>query len=424
MNSNCIFTWGFTRKRRHSFTCLWLWIEFKLYFYVRIHKAPIKELRKLGVVNWIQIVFLREDSQAQISITGNDTRCELNSNCIFTWGFTRSNSSCFSLGRLWIEFKLYFYVRIHKNRINSIYRSKVVNWIQIVFLREDSQGFFINPSILGGCELNSNCIFTWGFTSKGLELKSKSSLWIEFKLYFYVRIHKVKREQSYSQMVVNWIQIVFLREDSQGLPWLWLILLRCELNSNCIFTWGFTSTTEHRINLIMLWIEFKLYFYVRIHKLCRVRKLFFRVVNWIQIVFLREDSQDWKKVLCERISCELNSNCIFTWGFTRPEEYYLIADSLWIEFKLYFYVRIHKFCNQHNLAPGVVNWIQIVFLREDSQVLISLPFSFLCCELNSNCIFTWGFTSTLLKVVTQARLWIEFKLYFYVRIHKLTVIHC
>ena len=166
-----------------------------------------------------------------------------------------------------------------------------MNWIQIVFLREDSQEEQKIDELARGCELNSNCIFTWGFTRKMNLFQTMLWLWIEFKLYFYVRIHKLSSCLDFLNHVVNWIQIVFLREDSQG--WnAWICKVKsCELNSNCIFTWGFTRNSQNRNSGTKLWIEFKLYFYVRIHKNITYALPFLYVVNWIQIVFLREDSQ-------------------------------------------------------------------------------------------------------------------------------------
>ena len=159
------------------------------------------------------------------------------SNCIFTWGFTRNASFGYNSVVLWIDFtrgkadwwtpiyqninmnKLYFYVRIHKPSTCLQTLQIVVNWFQIVFLREDSQVKPYRYSELFGCELISNCIFTWGFTSWIVLRRTKSKLWIDFKLYFYVRIHKWWDTFVTILLVVNWFQIVFLREDSQERTW-------------------------------------------------------------------------------------------------------------------------------------------------------------------------------------------------------------
>ena len=161
-----------------------------MYFYVRIHKACLISAKVSAVVNWFQIVFLREDSQALLKDFRGNPCCELISNCIFTWGFTSDFVFHWSIHLLWIDFKLYFYVRIHKNNVSGRITELVVNWFQIVFLREDSQEKKAYKERMQGCELISNCIFTWGFT-RTYEYNCKSkSLWIDFKLYFYVRIHK------------------------------------------------------------------------------------------------------------------------------------------------------------------------------------------------------------------------------------------
>ena len=167
-----------------------------------------------------------------------------------------------------------------------------------------------------------------------------------------------------------------------------------------------------------MWIDFKLYFYVRIHKPFYQRKPLENVVNWFQIVFLREDSQAHTPLNHLENRCELISNCIFTWGFTSCCQLDTQVWLLWIDFKLYFYVRIHKQACHIKRPCLVVNWFQIVFLREDSQEGVNKTNQQVCCELISNCIFTWGFTSQRFNWKRWLSLWIDFKLYFYVRIHK------
>ena len=194
---------------------------------------------------------------------------------------------------------------------------------------------------------------------------------------------------------MNWFQIVFLREDSQVKRISELRSQGCELISNCIFTWGFTSANKRNCVSCRLWIDFKLYFYVRIHKRETLYSDISPVVNWFQIVFLREDSQADSGTLRSSFCCELISNCIFTWGFTRRWGCSGKSITLWIDFKLYFYVRIHKAIVEIKKVALVVNWFQIVFLREDSQADSVKSVTQPSCELISNCIFTWGFTSRL-----------------------------
>ena len=166
-------------------------------------------------MNWFQIVFLREQSQVRDDPRFFITSCELISNCIFTWAITSKRNWCKVRWRLWIDFKLYFYVSNHKifGFIGTLIA--VVNWFQIVFLREQSQGISIIYQMMDGCELISNCIFTWAITSSLVKLCVVSLLWIDFKLYFYVSNHKVQQDHGDVCHVVNWFQIVFLREQSQ-----------------------------------------------------------------------------------------------------------------------------------------------------------------------------------------------------------------
>ena len=116
-----------------------------------------------------------------------------------------------------------------------------------------------------------------------------------------------------------------------------------------------------------LWIDFKLYFYVSNHK----------------------QTKGWNK---RQVSCELISNCIFTWAITRVMASVSNQLLLWIDFKLYFYVSNHKVQEMVICTLQVVNWFQIVFLREQSQEVLMIVLIYLCCELISNCIFTWAIT--------------------------------
>ena len=141
-------------------------------------------------------------------------------------------------------------------------------------------------------------------------------------------------------------------------------------------------------------------------------------MNWFQIVFLREQSQDYKDKEDVLISCELISNCIFTWAITSQRVKLIRGLWLWIDFKLYFYVSNHKHLCGVDLGSLVVNWFQIVFLREQSQASAFENDSFISCELISNCIFTWAITRKEQKIIHEQLLWIDFKLYFYVSNHK------
>ena len=243
-------------------------------------------------------------------------------------------------------------------------------------------------------------------------------MWIDFNLYFYVRIHKNGNNKLQLQLVVNWFQFVFLREDSQDYVNKNTNIFSCELISICIFTWGFTSFAGVNVEFQQLWIDFNLYFYVRIHKESYMEGSDQMVVNWFQFVFLREDSQVLLRRFQRTHSCELISICIFTWGFTSKVCSYKVCFLLWIDFNLYFYVRIHKPFVASELLIFVVNWFQFVFLREDSQAIYVAIKDTDGCELISICIFTWGFTRSHQTITRSGTLWIDFNLYFYVRIHK------
>ena len=273
------------------------------------------------VVNWFQIVFLREQSQAVNGCCPLECSCELISNCIFTWAITSVQILRQYPEPLWIDFKLYFYVSNHKILVRPQKRGCVVNWFQIVFLREQSQAISLNELIKLCCELISNCIFTWAITSNSTKISVYIVLWIDFKLYFYVSNHKLEDLNAFLQLVVNWFQIVFLREQSQGFKTLQLGIY---------------------------------------------------VVNWFQIVFLREQSQVSYFQFQYPLSCELISNCIFTWAITRFHKFKQLKKRLWIDFKLYFYVSNHKIISYGVFLYSVVNWFQIVFLREQSQDLLML----------------------------------------------------
>ena len=164
---NCIFTWAITGKNSFWSNPKWLWIDFKivflreqsqgdswksdrwscceliskLYFYVSNHRHILELSGRLIVVNWFQ-------------------------NCIFTWAITGYTTTYSLLQQLWIDFK-------------------------IVFLREQSQGYWNVIVMAFSCELIS-------------------------KLYFYVSNHRWYWHIDTDILVVNWFQ-------------------------NCIFTWAITG---------------------------------------------------------------------------------------------------------------------------------------------------------------------------------------
>ena len=273
-----------------------LWIAFKLYFYIGLWQL-------WGVFDWFV------------------GRCELLSNCIFIsvfdndlcfwfWEFRvvncfqivflyRSLTTLVSLlsktKPLWIAFKLYFYIGLWQLRGEN-------------YLSKDC------------CELLSNCIFISVFdnqchhhhngqnvvncfqivflyrslTTSGRAPLRSMSLWIAFKLYFYIGLW---------QLSINGIEYTF----------------GCELLSNCIFIsvfdngWKNTKRNNDVVNCFQivflyrslttalidqaialeLWIAFKLYFYIGL---------------WQQKITL--------KTRC--LSCELLSNCIFISVFDNP----------------------------------------------------------------------------------------------------------
>ena len=183
---------------------------------MRLHKEEVIFYSEPAAVSWFQIVFLCEESQVRISLSFYIKYCELISNCIFMWGITSRFSSLTAIWLLWIDFKLYLYVRNHKKVSLHHYFVFVVNWFQIVSLCEESQVYKEALQVHDSCELISNCIFMWGITRLINRLSKISTLWIDFKLYLYVRNHKWGLQYHVLQLVVNWFQIVSLCEESQG----------------------------------------------------------------------------------------------------------------------------------------------------------------------------------------------------------------
>ena len=167
-----------------------------------------------------------------------------------------------------------------------------------------------------------------------------------------------------------------------------------------------------------MWIDFKIVFFVRNHKAKVINKLLTAVVNWFQNCIFREESQDmfWRPI--EIVSCELISKLYFSWGITRNEEYLNTIEELWIDFKIVFFVRNHKFECVTVKPPCVVNWFQNCIFREESQESSAFAFLSLCCELISKLYFSWGITSLYFFVVNIFVLWIDFKIVFFVRNHK------
>ena len=145
----------------------------------------------------------------------------------------------------------------------------------------------------------------------------------------------------------------------------------------------------------LLWIAFKLYFYIGLWQLWVTNSVFPN-------------------------SCELLSNCIFISVFDNWSRLAWLPISLWIAFKLYFYIGL---------------W------QRGGDMTIAIA----SCELLSNCIFISVFDNYRCKYLEQLpvvncfqivflyrslttckclwpvkrRLWIAFKLYFYIGLWQL-----
>ena len=164
------------------------------YFYVRTHRNNFKQNKAVIVVNCFQIgIFTWE-------LTGKSVVYWLYSSLwiAFKLVFLRENSQAGEIE--WIAFtscellsNWYFYVRTHRNLLYLVLVGEVVNCFQIG-------------------------IFTWELTGINARSCNWTRLWIAFKL-------------------------VFLRENSQGCNHYWQSKTCCELLSN----WYFYVRTHRQI---------------------------------------------------------------------------------------------------------------------------------------------------------------------------------
>ncbi len=101
------------------------------------------------------------------------------------------------------------------------------------------------------------CSYFWFDNAKALVFRSLR-LWIDFKLCSYFWFDNIHKNVCVWRRVVNWFQIMFLFLVRQLYPRHWHWKNSCELISNYVLIFGSTTEQGVVIDVIQLWIDFKL----------------------------------------------------------------------------------------------------------------------------------------------------------------------
>ena len=166
-----------------------------------------------------------------------------------------------------------------------------------------------------------------------------------------------------------------------------LVVIGCELLSDCIFDLLSTTSFCILITIILLWIAFRLYLWPTEHNCSMKKGLQSIVVNCFQIVSLTYWAQRIRRMRRVVLCCELLSDCIFDLLSTTHCPVCTQCLWLWIAFRLYLWPTEHNTSRPLKAWAKVVNCFQIVSLTYWAQHITHTFMHPNSCELLSDCIF-------------------------------------
>ena len=134
-----------------------------------------------------------------------------------------------------------------------------------------------------------------------------------------------------------------------------------------------------------------------------------KVVNYIQILYLCILKQRTRNISIDRYSCELHSNLVSLHSETTRLCLSMLLLQLWITFKSCIFAFWNNLTSYYLYLIDVVNYIQILYLCIlKQQKWFSHPSS-LGCELHSNLVSLHSETTWVLTETNRNQLWITFK---------------
>ena len=169
-------------------------------------------------------------------------------------------------------------------------------------------------------------------------------------------------QEMHIELVVNYIQILYLCILKQLDMFLLLDRTCCELHSNLVSLHSETTKHYQRLRGWMLWITFKscIFAFWNNGIFRNINSL--RVVNYIQILYLCILKQLSLLLVLANTGCELHSNLVSLHSETTAGELITLSRSLWITFKSCIFAFWNNPEIINPIATTVVNYIQILYL--------------------------------------------------------------
>ena len=239
------------------------------------------------VVNCFQFVIWRSLTHLQSRAVWGGSCCELLSICDLTIFDTPLHVPAKLAKRLWIAFNLWFDDLWHTQLLKKKSKAAVVNCFQFVIWRSlthPTDGYVLSST---GCELLSICDLTIFDTPKWQSKNLQNTLWIAFNLGFDDLWHTSAFWHTQPGKVVNCFQFVIWRSLTHRAIFLRDRCDSCELLSICDLTIFDTPMSAIRLNSLLLWIAFNLWFDDLWHTANWQYQPPCRVVNCFQFVIWR-----------------------------------------------------------------------------------------------------------------------------------------
>ena len=185
-------------------------------------------------MNYIQILYLCILKQHSLRETCSLQGCELHSNLVSLHSETTITKNRYGHSVLWITFKSCIFAFWNNLTIHAGEDITVVNYIQILYLCILKQQFIAVETLDHCCELHSNLVSLHSETTKLNSITALTELWITFKSCIFAFWNNLFCNKSKSNMVVNYIQILYLCILKQRRKIYLTYRVCCELHSNLV----------------------------------------------------------------------------------------------------------------------------------------------------------------------------------------------
>ena len=199
-----------------------------------------------------------------------------------------------------------------------------MNYIQILYLCILKQRIHTNWAKPNSCELHSNLVSLHSETTFSASDCILLKLWITFKSCIFAFWNNHRLVLPDNQLVVNYIQILYLCILKQQINTIVADYCSCELHSNLVSLHSETTGRSSKYPSYLLWITFKSCIFAFWNNVPNYISRPTAVVNYIQILYLCILKQHFIYYFLQFHSCELHSNLV-----SLHSETTIIPNKIW-----------------------------------------------------------------------------------------------